>query len=155
MGGPLRLICSSGRGLGIPISHRESFHRLTEVISCHRGVTHLHALEHYPGWRLQRILRDRGNQSVPLSLCSPSAVAAERKLQPQTSNRPIGKGGDEDMCTCTPKRDLQREKNGLGKVAFRSHSLPGEPPEKNFLWEVCGCQHSPPWSGSPANVMPP
>lgn len=48
---PLGLMCSSGRGLGIPVSHRQSFHRLTEVISYHRGVTNVHALELSPGWR--------------------------------------------------------------------------------------------------------
>lgn len=49
---PLGLMCSSGRGLGIPISHRQSVHRLTELISYHRGVTSLHTLELSPGWRL-------------------------------------------------------------------------------------------------------
>lgn len=76
---PLGLICSSGRGLGTSVSHRQSFHRLTEVSSYRCGVTNLHALELSPGWRLQWILCDRGDQSVPLSPCSPSAAT---NLQP-------------------------------------------------------------------------
>lgn len=51
-GAPLGLMCSSGRVLGIPVSHRPSFRRLTEVISYHHGVTNLHALELSTGWRL-------------------------------------------------------------------------------------------------------